>query len=83
MRRPGISLTVLGGGAVGLLAGAAYGAVSGAAGGAVAFGGLGFGLGLVVGSLVGGVWLLLTTLLTWGKPDGPAVDYDDAPPEGR
>ena len=83
MKRPDIPLTVLTGAGVGLLAGAAYGAAAGPGAGAFVFGGFGFGMGLVLGSVVGGVWLLLVTLLTWGKPDGPAADYDDAPPPER
>ena len=83
MRRPVIPLTVLGGGALGLVAGAGYGLVAGGMGEAFAFGGFGFGVGLVLGSIVGAAWLVLVTLLTWGKPDGPAVDYDDEPPAGR
>ena len=83
MRRPGILLTVLGGGLLGLLAGAGYGLASGGWGGALVHAGLGFGAGLVLGSIVGTAWLTLVTLLTWGKPDGPAMDYDDLPPASR
>ena len=82
VRRSGMIVAVLGGGFLGLLVGAGYGLVTGGFGEAFAFGGVGFGMGLVVGSMVGAAWLLLVTLLTWGKLDGPAVDYDDEPPAG-
>ena len=83
MKRPGILLTVLGGGLLGLLSGAGYGLLSAGWGGAFVHAGVGFGAGLVLGSIVGTAWLTLVTLLTWRKPDGPALDYDDRPPAGR